>query len=59
MEKQNNQNCKGIFSRCHGEPAASVSVTKTKNEEIKTENSTNSTLGSKKPWSVFGDVYWV
>lgn len=59
MEKTNNQNCKGLFSRCHGEPAASKSVTNTEIKNVKAETTNTISTETKKPWSVFGDLYWI
>ena len=57
MEKLNNQICSGILQNCNKNQAEKM-TTKKDNEIIKTIEEIKA-KDDRKPWSVFGDVYWI
>lgn len=58
MEKQNNQICKGLLRNCTTAVQADKKIAKKESEIVK--GSINLTgKNDQKPWSIFGDVYWI
>ena len=59
MKKINDQICMGLLNNCPVGRTAEKSVTK---KETKTNEINASSIDKKsqqKPWSVFGDLYWI
>ncbi len=60
MEKQNNQICTGLLRNCTAAVQADKKIAKKVNEnEIVKGNIHLTGKNDQKPWSIFGDVYWI
>lgn len=58
MEKSNDQNCSFMPHFCSAGLEAPKPVVKPEIKMIQ-KNTVNASTEGQKPWSIFGDVYWI